>query len=343
MNITEPDFAADVLEFAPKLQAFVARRVPDRHTAEDIVQEVFVKIFRARASLRDAAKLDAWIFQTARGTMIDHFRRQRPAAPLPESLPDEDRDLDEVGECMQRSVRRFLLTLPAAYREPLELVELRGLSVRDAAARLDLTESCVKSRLSRGRGMLGAKLLSCCQLNFDSYGRVIDFRQRAAPVSRGGECRCPAATYALARETDEPAIRRLLEAAGLPTSDLTPTHLLTFLTAKVGGEMVGCIGGEIYGEAGLLRSLAVDPAWRSAGIGTRLVAELGRLAAQLGLREIFLLTTTAAKFFEQHGFQEASRESAPAGVRTSPEFAALCPASAVLMHRRAEARPAKSD
>ena len=345
-------FEAGVLEFAGRLRAFIRKRVADPNDAEDITQEVFLKVFRARGTLRDPGKLNAWLYQTARGTIIDYYRRRRPSEELAETTPAEPGELDEVGARLRRSVRRFLTTLPEAYRQPLELAELEGLSIAAIATRMRLSETAVKSRLARGRAQLRQKLLDCCQFEFDTFGKVIDLHQRNACACDGTPTCGPAAevegrthslpphlAIGLAVDEDEPAIRALLAPAGLPVEDLTARHILNFVTAKTGDQLVGCAGIELHATAGLLRSVAVAAGLRGLGVGVRLVAAAETLAAQLGLRELYLLTTTAPAFFERRGYERIARGDAPPAIRASREFASLCPASAIVMHKALKAQP----
>lgn len=130
-----------------------------------------------------------------------------------------------------------------------------------------------------------------------------------------------------------PAVLALLEASGLPAADLRAGRPATFLAAVANGDLLGCVGYELGGSVVLLRSLAVQSTARGDGVGRQLVAEVERHARDAGGKDVFLLTTTAATFFEQLGFKRVAREMAPAFIAGSPQFAGLCPGSAVLMAR----------
>lgn len=123
----------------------------------------------------------------------------------------------------------------------------------------------------------------------------------------------------------------LLEASGLPTSDIKNGSLQHFMGCTDSGHLCGVIGLELYGECGLLRSLAVAPTYRGKGYGKALVMEAERYAHANKLQQLYLLTTTAEQFFLQLGYANAIRESAPASIRQTPEFSSLCPASSALM------------
>lgn len=326
------DFEQEVLAFAEQLRGFVRARISDAADAEDVAQEVFLKAFRARGTLRDPARLNAWLYRTARTAIIDHYRRRRPTDELPAHLAADFAQVDDLGERMRRSVRRFLATLPDTYRRPLELTEFEGMTAAAVAKELALSETAAKSRIARGRAMLREKLTQCCRFEFDSFGKIVDFKQRA-PCACGDDYP-PDVRFALATEQDEPAIRGLLASVGLPTDDLTSAHFLNFFTARHGGQIIGCAGLEPQEEIALLRSLAVAEAYRGRGVARRLVKEIERLAGQLGMREIFLLTTTARGLFEKRGYAAIERENVPAEIRRAREFAELCPHSAIVLSKR---------
>jgi amino-acid N-acetyltransferase len=137
-----------------------------------------------------------------------------------------------------------------------------------------------------------------------------------------------------ARPRDLGLLRALLESAELPAADLTTAHLSTFRVVEDGdGRIVGGVGLELAGRAALLRSLVVAPELRGTGLGHALVDSALELARERGVAELWLLTTTADRFFERRGWRRVERASAPAGIRATAEFASICPASCVCMVR----------
>jgi len=131
----------------------------------------------------------------------------------------------------------------------------------------------------------------------------------------------------------DPGLAAALQAAGLPGDDLTEPHRSFFAFATRTGERVGYGGFERTGPDVLLRSLVVLPQARHRGIGRQMLALLLRRAFDEGGREAWLLTTTAASFFERAGFRPIERTAAPAAILASRQATALCPASAVLLTR----------
>ena len=108
-------------------------------------------------------------------------------------------------------------------------------------------------------------------------------------------------------------------------------HLNNFLSLYSNEILIGTVGLEIYGNKALLRSLAVDKLHQNKGYGKKLCSEIIEKARLENITELYLLTTTAPKFFETIGFVRIPRDSADENVKTSEEFLSLCPASAVCM------------
>ncbi len=132
---------------------------------------------------------------------------------------------------------------------------------------------------------------------------------------------------------DLAAIEQLLTAAQLPTAGVTEA-LANFIVAESDGRLVGVVGLEVCCEYALLRSTAVEPAWRGRGLGRALVERIIAEAEARGIRALYLLTTTAEHYFPSFGFTRTTRETVPDDVRASVEFRSACPASAVVMEKQ---------
>ena len=174
-------------EFAAKLGQFIRARVADLATAEDILQDVFVKIQARLNQLEDPAKLQGWLYLIARNAIIDHYRTRKETTEVPESLPAEPPENDPEMEGLKAAFRRMIYSLPEPYRDALVLTEFDGLTQKELAERLGISLSGAKSRVQRGREKLKEMLHECCTFEFDRRGRVID----CAPRAEGGcqECR----------------------------------------------------------------------------------------------------------------------------------------------------------
>lgn len=133
-----------------------------------------------------------------------------------------------------------------------------------------------------------------------------------------------------ARATDYSAIERLLTASGLPLDGIREA-LCSLLVAESRAEIVGVVGLEQCGSYGLLRSTAVAPEWRGKGLGRRLVEQMVAQAEAKGLHALYLLTTTAERYFPSFGFNVTTRDVVPPEVQATSEFQGACPASATVM------------
>lgn len=142
-------------------------------------------------------------------------------------------------------------------------------------------------------------------------------------------------SIAVAEATSEEELRRveaLLRAADLPASDLDSSPVRLFV-AYEDDEFVGTGGMEAYGPDALLRSVAVPDSVRGRGYGTAVYRDLESRAREDGIERLFLLTTTAAGFFDGLGFEPIDRDDAPAPIRETTEFRELCSVEATCMRK----------
>jgi len=125
-------------------------------------------------------------------------------------------------------------------------------------------------------------------------------------------------------------VLELLDHNKLPRADVE-RHLGTLLVAREGQRIIGCAGVELYGSAGLVRSIAVDLPHRGLGLGIQLTEAILAVARSRGLKTVYLLTETAAAFFPRFGFRSIRREEVDPVVQQSVEIAKACPSSAQAM------------
>ena len=137
-------------------------------------------------------------------------------------------------------------------------------------------------------------------------------------------------TITPAKVEDIDAIKRLLAQTELPIAGVDD-HWKTFIVARDGNRIVACGGSEAYQFAALIRSIAVEPEYRKHGLGRRLVRQLLDRLASRGLREFYLLTTTAEEYFRKRGFKTIDRDEVHPQLLSSREFQDACPDSAVCM------------
>ena len=139
-----------------------------------------------------------------------------------------------------------------------------------------------------------------------------------------------------AMDADLPAIETLLIESALPTAGVKEA-LCGFLVAESDGRLVGVVGLEKRGRYALLRSTAVAPEWRGKRVARQLVERIIADAESQGVQALYLLTTTAERYFPSFGFATTERDVVPDEIRTTGEFKDACPASATVMCLRLSA------
>jgi RNA polymerase sigma-70 factor (ECF subfamily) len=149
-------------ELRARLHGFVGRRVGNPEDAEDVVQDVFVRMQRNIDALTSADRLDAWAFRIARNAVADHYRSRgrrdltgEAASKAMEGLgADAAEPTGDARAEMAHCIAPMVRGLPDAYRRAIELTELEGMSQAAAAERLGLSVPGAKSRVQRGRARL---------------------------------------------------------------------------------------------------------------------------------------------------------------------------------------------
>ena len=170
------------MELADKLRGFIRRRVANDAEAEDILQDVFLKLAKRADEVPEPAKLPGWVFLITRNAIIDHYRTRKETIPVPETLVDETEVASAEIVGLNASLRRMIGSLPEPYRETMQLTAIGGVSQVELAKRLGISVSGAKSRVQRGRQALKKMLLDCCQFEFDRRGGIVE----CAP--RGNDC-----------------------------------------------------------------------------------------------------------------------------------------------------------
>ncbi len=136
-----------------------------------------------------------------------------------------------------------------------------------------------------------------------------------------------------ARTEDLTEVARLLGCAALPIEDLDEKKLSAFIVATSEGSPVGVVGLEIFETDALLRSLAVTTEQRGKGLGVQLLHAIEAEARRRGVTALYLLTTTAAPYFKQAGYDRFDRSKVPLGIANTREFTDICPNSAACLWR----------
>jgi RNA polymerase sigma-70 factor (ECF subfamily) len=170
--------------FGDRLKSFILSKISDEMAAEDILQEVFIKIHSNIDSLKDDSKIQSWIFQITRNAIIDHLRtikKTNQDLPIADEV-EEDNSSEFMADTLKDMVKK-MEELPAEDCEALCLTELGGMSQKDYAKKAGISYSGAKSRVQRAKIKLRDLLMKCCHYQFDKYGTVIG-------ISPAGCCCC---------------------------------------------------------------------------------------------------------------------------------------------------------
>jgi RNA polymerase sigma-70 factor (ECF subfamily) len=189
-------------ELHERLLQFVQRRVENAADAEDIVQDVFVRIHASADRLDAVDSVSGWVYRIARNVIVDHYRSQgakrRTSNALGESARVEEQEApgvttpedaeggpgSELANCMEPLMQQ----LPDHYRDAIAMTEIGGISQVEAAERTGISVSGMKSRVQRGRSKLKDLLLDCCSVDLDQRRGVIEYEPK--PNATADRCGC---------------------------------------------------------------------------------------------------------------------------------------------------------
>ncbi len=175
MKITTHDQVTSLwLDHRDGLRNYLLKKLKDPHTAEDLTQEVLLKVYKACCSDRPIGNARSWLFQIAYHLAVDYLRRaSKQAAEVPELPDDPDSNTWRV---LAEFVEPLIDCLPEKYGQPLRWYELEGVPQAEIAQRLGLGLSAAKSRVQRARKHLQTEIAECINLELDDHGQLLDFR-----------------------------------------------------------------------------------------------------------------------------------------------------------------------
>jgi RNA polymerase sigma-70 factor (ECF subfamily) len=171
MTTTEDVWTA----FRQRLYSYILARSRSPQDAEDILQDVFVKVHLRLETLEEDAHLTSWLYRVTHNTIVDHYRKKLPTPTCEEPSGVVDDDPPIAEQKLAPFLRELIHGLPAKYRDALTLTELEGLTQKEMGDRLGLSSSGAKSRVQRGRAMVRDQLLDCCHVELDSRRHVIEY------------------------------------------------------------------------------------------------------------------------------------------------------------------------
>ena len=172
--------------FNRDLYKYILSRVKDKDAAKDILQDTFIKIQKNIHSLKDDKSLKFWIYKITYNSVIDYFRKlnydrneineiyDENIKSVKDEIIEKDDRTSELAEC----IVPFINKLPEKYKEALMLTEFKNYSQKELAGHLGISYSGAKSSVQRGKVMLKELFEDCCNISYDRYGNIMDYKSR---------------------------------------------------------------------------------------------------------------------------------------------------------------------
>jgi len=166
-------------DFNESLLKYINSKVSSTEEAEDILQNVFIKIYKNINSLNDEKKVKSWVYTITRNTIYDYYKQNNSKiVEFDDSLmnianENDDQYLSEISSC----IFTMIWSLPQKYAEALLRVDVEWLSQKELAKNLNISIPWAKSRVQRGRKILKEIFLWCCELEINKYGKITDINQ----------------------------------------------------------------------------------------------------------------------------------------------------------------------
>ena len=138
----------------------------------------------------------------------------------------------------------------------------------------------------------------------------------------------------ISRSNDFLPVKQLLDDSHLPIEGVLDQFDNYFILENQNSEIIGCAGLEIYNQYGLLRSVVVRSEFQNKKFGSVLIQKMEEFGKSKNVKEIYLLTETAEKFFSKHGYKVIPRDSVPKHIQESYEYGTACKVSAIVMKKQ---------
>jgi RNA polymerase sigma-70 factor (ECF subfamily) len=175
MNTTEEMWN----RYHSNLRAFIGKRVNDKDAADDILQDIFVRVHSRIDTLENRNKLESWLYQITRNALIDYYRARKPLEELPEWLEQpqanrEETNRRELLSCLAPMIQQ----LPEKYRHAVQLSAIEGKTQSEIAEKENISLSGAKSRVQRGRVLLKTMLYECCKVEVNAMNQIVDYDKK---------------------------------------------------------------------------------------------------------------------------------------------------------------------
>lgn len=181
-------------EFNIELSKYIVSKVKQKQDAEDILQDVYVKIYKNIDQVENRSAIKSWVYQITKNTIIDFYKKRKDHIVAPEALNyiAEERDNEsnmneEIIECLEK----MIFNLPEKYQKVYDLYEKKNMKHKEIMNELDISLSTSKIRLKRAREMFKKKLIECCDIEVDKYGNIIEYKNKNKECNECGDIKTP--------------------------------------------------------------------------------------------------------------------------------------------------------
>ncbi|MTI86951.1 MAG: sigma-70 family RNA polymerase sigma factor [Balneolaceae bacterium] len=163
-------------EFGDHLLNFIRSKVSSSEDAQDIYQDVLVKIISRSDQLRNSQSLKSWLFAIARNQIIDHYRAQKRTIDVDDIALNSVSEKDEASAYreLEGCLSGFINQLPDDYQQIITLSEIEGKSQKELAGMLDMNYTTLRSKVQRGRERIKKMIFEACSVEQDASGGFVD-------------------------------------------------------------------------------------------------------------------------------------------------------------------------
>lgn len=167
-------------QFNAPLRNFIRKRTIIEYDTEDILQEVFLKIYSNIEKLNKINNTKAWVYMITKNTIIDYYRKSKKLniIKLNENIFSKKQENISVNKEISVCLTSMINSLPQKYKQAIVLTEFYNVKQKDLAKQAGISISGAKSRVQRARAMLKEQLFICCNLEFDKFGNIIDYKHK---------------------------------------------------------------------------------------------------------------------------------------------------------------------
>ncbi|HFD31893.1 MAG TPA: RNA polymerase sigma factor SigZ [Gammaproteobacteria bacterium] len=167
-------------KYNQRLKSYIILQTKDDVLADDLLQEVYLKVDKGLGSIKDDQRISSWLYQVTKNVIIDHYRANKKVHheyrdelfvdPTPNI---SNHPSQQLSDCLLPIIKE----LPEDYREAVYLSEIKCHSQKEVAKMIGLSYSGAKSKIQRGRLMIKKLLTSCCSIELNSKNSIVDFEK----------------------------------------------------------------------------------------------------------------------------------------------------------------------